>query len=100
MISVTDADDKGSGQSVEQKPMLAANVPPGHQHERGSLKIAARKEIKISMENTMTTTSENILELLPSEMCDSCTSRDIALFANVKQEHLHNYGLFHYLPGI
>ncbi len=88
MISVTDADDKESGQSVEEKPMLAVTVPPGHQHEYGNLKIAARKEI--SMENTMTTTSENILEFLPSEMCESCPTRDIALFANVKQEDLHN----------
>lgn len=38
----------------------------------------------------MTTLTENNQEFLPSEMCLSCPTRDIALFANVKPEDLHN----------
>jgi len=38
----------------------------------------------------MTTLIENNQEFLPSKMCLSCPTRDIALFANVKPEDLHN----------
>ncbi len=38
----------------------------------------------------MTTMTENNQKFLPSEMCLSCPTRDIALFANVKPEDLHN----------
>jgi CRP/FNR family transcriptional regulator, anaerobic regulatory protein len=37
-----------------------------------------------------TTTLEEQQAFLPSEMCLSCSTRDIALFANVKPEDLHN----------
>ncbi len=38
----------------------------------------------------MTTLTENNQEFLPSEKCFSCPTRDIALFANIKPEDLHN----------